>query len=369
MFKGMAWVRSGIAALLAGGLTHAFAAGPDHVDITWMSIANIHYELGPLRILTDGYITRIPENQFHGGGGGYAYTSKPWKPDVAAVTRVLDAIGGPSQVNLLLTGHSHWDHSFDTATWSKLTGAPVIGSMTTCFETMAENLPENRCTPVYGREKLELADGVTMYVVRWNHSGDPAKNWEQHDPIELDSIPRPDPATGGLRAGVAEDFPNGGGNRGFLFTVDGAQGRFGWFYQNSASAVDLHVPIVIDGVDYGAPIENLKAAMQSAGLESVDLWIGTGGLPVAQLVVPVIKPKAFIPIHWDGLWQPFETGMPWPYADAAQEAYLEKSGVRLLKPGQYMDKWRLGKSGITPVPNSAVKRPLGFSDTQAFPLQ
>ncbi|MGH8694570.1 MAG: hypothetical protein ACREVM_10130, partial [Burkholderiales bacterium] len=223
------------------------AAGPAHVDITWMSIANIHYELGRLRILTDGYISRIPEREFHGGGGGYAYTRHPWKPDVEAVSRVLDAIGGASEVNLLLTGHSHWDHSFDTATWSKLTNSPIIGSITTCFEVMAENIPAERCTPVYGQEKISLAEGVTLRVVRWNHSGDPAKNWEQHDPVELDAIPRPDPATGGLRAGVAEDFPNGGGNRGFLFTVDGPQGRFSWFYQNSASPVDLHVPIVING--------------------------------------------------------------------------------------------------------------------------
>ena len=205
-------------------------------------------------------------------------------------------------------------------------------------------------------------------VVRWNHSGDPAKNWEQHDPVELEGVPRQDPATGGLKAGVAEDFPNGGGNRGFLFTVDGPQGRYNWFYQNSASAVDMHVPIEIKGVDYGAPIEKLKNAMRDAGLESVDLWIGTGGLPVAQLVVPVIKPKAYIPIHWDGLWQPFEAGMPWPFSDSAVEDYLAKSGVKLLKPGQYMDKWQLDKTGIRPVENSAIKRTLGFSVIQSFPV-
>jgi len=345
----------------------ADAAGPDHVDITWMSIANIHYQMGALGVLTDGYITRLPESEFHGGGGGYAYTRKPWKPDVAAVARVLDAIGGPGKINLLLTGHSHWDHSFDTATWSRLTGAPVIGSQTTCYEVMAENLPAERCRPVYGLEKIELAEGVTMRVVRWNHSGDPAKNWEQHDPVELADIPRQDPATGGLRAGVAEDFPNGGGNRGFLFTVDGPHGRYSWFYQNSASAVDLHVPIVIDDVDYGAPIENLKKAMNDAGLDSVDLWIGTGGLPVAKLVVPVIKPKAHIPVHWDGLWQPFETGMPWTFADAADEAYLAQSGVKLLKPGQYMDKWRLDETGIRPVENKAIKDALGLPAIQPFP--
>ena len=354
-------------ALLTALPTPGIAAGPDHVDITWMSIANVHYDLGPLQILTDGYISRIPEDQFHGGGGGYAWTRNPHKPDVAAVERVLGAIGGAGRVKLLLTGHSHWDHSFDTATWSRLTGAPIIGSISTCYEVMAENIPAERCTPVWGLEKITLSEGITMHVVRWNHSGDPAINWEQHDPVELDAIPRPDPATGGLRAGVAEDFPNGGGNRGFLFSVDGPQGRYSWFYQNSASPVDLHVPIVIDGIDYGAPIDNLRKAMRNAGLDSVDLWIGTGGRAIAEMVVPVIRPKAYLPIHWDGLWEPFEAGMPWPFTDAALEDYLARSGIRLLKPGQYMDKWRLDRSGIRPVPNTAVKKALGFPDIQFFP--
>ena len=101
--------------------------------------------------------------------------------------------------------------------------------------------------PVNGGEAIRLGEGVTMRVVRWNHSGDPQKNPEQHNPVELRAVPRPDPKTGGLRGGVAEDFPNGGGNRAYLFVVDGPEGRFSWFWQNSASAVDLHVPIVVDG--------------------------------------------------------------------------------------------------------------------------
>ena len=48
------------------------AAGPAYVDITWMSIANTYYELGPLDIVTDGYFTRIPQSAFFGGGGGLA---------------------------------------------------------------------------------------------------------------------------------------------------------------------------------------------------------------------------------------------------------------------------------------------------------
>src|SRR5262249_27416603 len=161
-------------------------------------------------------------------------------------------------------------------------------------------------------EKIAVADGVTMRVVRWNHSGDPATNPEQHNPVELKAVPRLAPENGGLRGGVAEDFPNGGGTRGFLFTVDGAQGRFSWVYQNSGSAVDLQVPIVIDGKNYGAPLDNLKTALKDAGLQSVDLWIGTGGQAVAKLVVPVLKPKAYLPVHWDGLYGAFQAGVPRP---------------------------------------------------------
>ena len=48
--------------------------------------------------------------------------------------------------------------------------------------------------------------------------------------------------------------------------VDGPDGRFSWFYQNSASAIDLNVPIVVGGTDYGAPIDNLEAALKAEGL-------------------------------------------------------------------------------------------------------
>jgi L-ascorbate metabolism protein UlaG (beta-lactamase superfamily) len=336
------------------------SARPSHVDITWMSIANVYYELGSFRVLTDGYITRLPQSAFFGGGGDLGETRRPFTPDVNAVTRVFTALGGRSSVNVLLTGHSHFDHSFDTPTWSKLTGARIIGSKTTCFQAMAEEIPPGRCTPVYGGETIPLLNGVTLRVVRWNHSGSAATNPEQHNAVEIEAPPRRDPTTGGLRAGVAEDFPNGGGTRAFLFVVDGPGGRFSWLYQNSGSAVDLDVPIVAGRTNYGAPIENLKAAMKAAGLESVDLWIGTGGLAVAQLVVPVLKPKAYLPIHWDGLWGKFEAGVPQPYSDPPLEQFLRSAGINLLRPEQYFDKWRLDRKGVRPISNAPIKHALGF---------
>ena len=153
-----------------------------------------------------------------------------------------------------------------------------------------------------------------------------------------------------------------GGSRGFLFVVDGPDGRYSWFFQNSASAVDLQQPIVVDGIDYGAPLDNLKEAMRAAGLTSVDLWIGTGGVPVANLVLPVLRPKAFLPVHWDGLYGAFLAGVPRAYADPPLERTLAAAHVALVRPAQYMDKWRLDRQGIHAVPNDAVKRALGFTN-------
>lgn len=251
-----------------------------------------------------------------------------------------------------------WMYSFDTATWSRLTGARIIGSKTTCFQAIAERLPARRCTPVDGGETIPLADGVTMRVVRWNHSGDSATNPEQHTAVELNAPPTPDSVTGGFRAGVADDFPNGGGGRAYLFTVDASGARLSWFFQDSASPVDLHVPIVVDGRSYGAPLDNLTAALKQAGITSVDLWIGTGGRAVAQLVLPLLKPRAYLPVHWDGLYGPFEAGVARRYRDDDLQALLAASGVTLVTPIQYMDKWRLDHRGMTAVPNETVKQEL-----------
>jgi len=334
--------------------------GPQHVDITWMTITNVYAELGPLNVLIDGYVTRIAQSNFFGGGGGLQNTHNPSVPNAALVGQVLSALGGADKIDLLLTGHSHFDHSFDTATWSRLTNAPIIGSRTTCFQAVAQGIPAARCSEVLGGEKLALGPGVTLRVIRWNHSGD-SSNPEQHDPVELDAAPIPDPTTGGLRAGVAEDFPNGGGGRAFLFTLDGVEGPYTFLFMNSGGAVDLDVPIVVDGVNYGAPLQNLKAALADAGITSVNLLIApsAGGGALAKLIVPIVHPKAFIPVHWDNFFAAFLSRPP-TFRDAAFTQYLSEQKIQLLAPVQVMDKWRLSRGGVQAVSNALVKQALPF---------
>jgi hypothetical protein len=49
-------------ALLAGALPAR--AAPHEVELTWMSIANWYFKFDDLRIVMDGYITRVPQKVF-----------------------------------------------------------------------------------------------------------------------------------------------------------------------------------------------------------------------------------------------------------------------------------------------------------------
>jgi hypothetical protein len=357
------------AVAVAASLAPAVHAADTRVEMTWMSIANWYFQANGKRIMMDAYITRLPGAPFFYGPPDkpnelYAWTKESAGVDTAAIKKVREAVLGKKNLDWMLVGHSHWDHSWDSPTWVKMTHAQMIGGLSSCLQAQTQGVDSKDCKVVWGGEKVVLGEGVTIRVVRWNHSGDNS-NPLQHFAKELSKPPVPD-GKGWLRAGVAEDYPNGGGNRAFLFTVDGPGGPLNFFVNNSASAFDLDKEIVVDGVSYGAPIENLKAAMKDAGLTSVDAWIGAGGEPVAKLVVPVIHPKVMIPNHWDGLFNPFWPGLPYPYKDDALAAYLKTQNIPLMPQRQYFDTYVLTKAGVKMDGNHAMKARLGFKDEQPF---
>src|SRR5688500_16926731 len=115
----------------AAGARTTGAASVAAVDVSWLSVTNLHLRVGSLGILVDGYITRLPSSTFV--ASDLLRTRLSSRPDSAMVARVLSAIGGPGAVNVVLSGHSHFDHSFDTAVWSKLTRARIYGPRSTCF--------------------------------------------------------------------------------------------------------------------------------------------------------------------------------------------------------------------------------------------
>ena len=77
-------------------------------------------------------------------------TAAPAKPDVPAIQRLIAGLGASGNVDFILTGHSHFYHSFDTAVWAKLTGARIIGSRSTCLEAVAQGI---RLLSMHSRRK------------------------------------------------------------------------------------------------------------------------------------------------------------------------------------------------------------------------
>ena len=76
----------GILTLSVTPPSHAQTERPGGVLLTWMSVTNWLFEAGNTRIVTDGYITRIPEKAF--SGLGFA-TATPTLPDVSAIQRLI----------------------------------------------------------------------------------------------------------------------------------------------------------------------------------------------------------------------------------------------------------------------------------------
>jgi hypothetical protein len=78
------------------------------------------------------------------------------------------------------------------------------------------------------------------------------------------------------------------------------------------------------------------------------------------LILPVLRPKAYVPLHWDDFFAPFQAGVSAPYNDPPTRRLLDGAGVRLVVPTQYMDRWRVDTRGVHSLDNGGARRALGL---------
>src|SRR5438105_2684229 len=103
-------IAAGVAAMVFAVAPCAQAADASDVELTWMSIANWYIKIGDLRIVLDGYVTRLQGPPFFFApksfpGDQYAYTKGPAAVDTAAVTKVREALLGNAKLDYVLSGH------------------------------------------------------------------------------------------------------------------------------------------------------------------------------------------------------------------------------------------------------------------------
>lgn len=328
------------------------------VRATWFSITNLLIEHAGTRVLFDGYVSRLPKEMFHGGPSGYAFTNQRVMPDLARVSEVVAALC-PDGLDAIVTGHSHFDHSFDVAAWHHLTGAKVIGSRSTCLQAIGQGVPVEACTVVEGGETIELSPNLRCDVIRWNHSGHARGRMDLHTPLELRFPPD---GRLGLRPGVFEDFPNGGGSRGYLFTATGDGQTTSLLATNTGAAEVLDLPVVCEDRDFGAPVDNLQAAMTSAGLDRIDVWAGMANPALIAAGAAISKPRFFIPMHWEGIFHSFEGGVPQPFDRPEVDDACRTLDITRVTIAEYFDAWDFsGGDLITTHNGTSVFTPQGNS--------
>lgn len=349
------------------------------INLTWMSNTNWLIETADAKILLDGWITRIPRPARPDLRKPETLSMPPVLPDTAGISRIYNALHGEKKIKYIISGHSHFDHSFDTAVWARLTGAKVLGPRSTCLQAAAQGIPESQCIAVHDGGIYNLGVSLSVRAVRWHHSGDPSNPllFLLQTPMELVKMPVPDSLTGGLRPGILEDFPMGC-CWAYLFTFNHSKQPLTWLWSNSGNPHTFHESKIIDNAflkEYKISLINLAitaqekstaeylaAALTAEKLDSVHLWIGYNNSYHVEQVIDILKPKAFIPQHWGGLWSSFYEGLKSPYSNERLISVLKKKDIDFLAQSQYMDKFRLDANGIVPVSNDEVKRKLGFID-------
>lgn len=107
------------------------------IALTYLGVAGWQLEAGGKTILTDPYFSRPAD------------PNQPLVPDATAI-----AARAPAHADLIVVGHSHFDHLLDAPDVAKRTGAELIGSLSTIRVAIASGVPAAQLTGIAGGEDL-----------------------------------------------------------------------------------------------------------------------------------------------------------------------------------------------------------------------
>jgi L-ascorbate metabolism protein UlaG (beta-lactamase superfamily) len=109
---------------------------------------------GAHNLLIDPYVSRVSVEP----------GTQTLSPDAAAIERYT-----PAHADVILVGHSHYDHLLDVPTIAARTGATVIGSESTLNVLRASGAPENHLALAHGGEAFRFGP-FRVHAVRGLHS-------------------------------------------------------------------------------------------------------------------------------------------------------------------------------------------------------
>lgn len=302
-------------------------AAAAEVELTWLGVTHWLVQYRGRTILLDAYLSR-PEPGL----------TTPTEEGLDRMQRVLDAAGADS-IDLILVGHSHFDHAVDCGAVAMRTGAQVIGTETTCLLALAEGLPAERCTVVGNDDGVDL-EGVSVRAVRTIHTF--PEGIGKYD--ELDEEPT-----------NVWNVPHGGVVS-FLVTFQ-EETPFSLFFQSSMAPIDGDDG---SGEDYPA---NFDAVF--GDVEETMLWLAPVGFSSDEgdlgAYYSRVKPRFVVPHHWDGLVPDIEAGVMTSFeASDAVLGATDTAGATLVPPEQYFDRFVLTADGVVRSDDAPVQDAFGL---------
>ncbi|HET9988581.1 MAG TPA: MBL fold metallo-hydrolase [Kofleriaceae bacterium] len=139
--------------LILAACAHAATVPPrEPLALTYLGVAGWQLEAAGKTILTDPYFSRPAD------------ADQPLVPDAAAI-----AAHAPARADLIVVGHSHFDHLLDAAAVAQRTGAELVGSLSTMRVAIASGVAANQLTGISGGEDLART-GFSVRVIPSLHS-------------------------------------------------------------------------------------------------------------------------------------------------------------------------------------------------------
>lgn len=156
--------------------TETLAARPrGPVSLTYLGVAGWRLDSGSHTLLVDPFFTRVRAHD----------DTTVLLPDMAAIAQFA-----PARADVILVGHSHYDHLMDVPTIAKRTGAIVVGTESTANVARADGVPSEHVLVARGGDTLALGE----FEVRVKH-GLHSLTGQENVPIPR-NVTLPMPASG-----------------------------------------------------------------------------------------------------------------------------------------------------------------------------
>ena len=238
-------------------------AGRDPVRVRWLGTAGFEISHGAHTLLIDPYLTRASL---------FECVRAPLRSDIAAIRAYVP------RADVIIAGHTHFDHVLDVPAIARLTGAKVLGSRSCVNLCRIERVSESQLVDVESRSRgRTFKTEVGPFVIRLVPSC--------HSALLLGRVPAP----GDIADCEQVPLRTHGYRCGAVFSVDVRVAGRRIYHLGSADLIDENTERDVD-----------LLLMCVAG------WTTTRRF--SERVLGRLRPDAILLSHWDNFFSPVEHG-------------------------------------------------------------